>query len=162
MMISKKMNAALNKQIGNEISSSHTYLAMSCCLDGMGLKVLAAHYRKQSEEERTHALKIVDYVHDVGGSVILDPIPKPKSEYATVRAIVQASVDAELTVTAQINDLVAMSEKERDYATRTFLNWFVAEQVEEVSSMTELLQWVTLAGEQNLLQVENRLAQASA
>jgi len=79
-----------------------------------------------------------------------------------VREIVKAAVDSEITVTRQINDLMAKSEKEQDYTTRSFLKWFVDEQVEEVSSMTELLQLVTRAGESNLLYVEARLAAAMA
>jgi ferritin len=73
---------------------------------------------------------------------------------------VKAALDSEMTVTQQINDLVALAEKENDYATRSFLKWFVDEQVEEVATMTELLQWVTMAGEANLFALENRLAQA--
>ena len=160
MLISKKMNAALNKQVGNEMNASHTYLAMSCCFAGMGLMIFASRFRKQSDEERVHSLKIVDYIHDVGGSVVFDAVVKPKAEYSSVRAIVKAAVDSEMTVTAQINQLVALADKENDYATRSFLGWFVDEQVVEVSSRTELLQLVTMAGESNLFQLENRLTQA--
>jgi ferritin len=160
MLISRKMNALLNKQVANEMNASHKYLAMSCCLADMGLKIFASRFRKQADEERGHSLKIVDYIHNVGGSVVFDAVARPKGDYPTVRAIVKAAVDSEMTVTAQINDLVALADKENDYATRSFLGWFVDEQVEEVSSMTELLQWVTMAGESNLFQLENRLGQA--
>jgi ferritin len=160
MLISKKMNTELNKQVANEMNASHKYLAMSCSFMGMGLKIFATRFRKQSDEERGHALKIVDYIHDVNGTVSYDAVAKPKGDYTTVRAIVKAALDSEMTVTAQINDLVALADKEKDYATRSFLNWFVDEQVEEVSSMTELLQWVTMTSESNLFQLENRLAQA--
>ncbi|OWY73407.1 hypothetical protein B7486_03435 [cyanobacterium TDX16] len=162
MMISKPMNAALDKQIANEMAASHKYLAMAFCLDSMGLKIFAQRFMQQADEERGHALKIAAYIQDVGGKVTLGAMDKPKADYKTVREIVKAAVDSELTVTRQINDLMAKSEKEHDYATRSFLKWFVDEQVEEVSSMNELLQLVTRAGESNLLYVESRLAAAMA
>ena len=161
MMITAKMNDRLNEQIANELNASHKYLAMSYCFDGMWLKVFAARFIRQAAEERTHALKIADYIHDVGGKVAFDGLEKPRGDYPNAKAIVKAALDSELTVTAQINEIVAMTEKETDYGTRSFMQWFVSEQVEEVSSMTELLQWVTLAGD-NLFPLEARLAQMMA
>lgn len=161
MMISAKMNERLNQQIANELNASHKYLAMAYCFDGMGLKVFAQRFNQQAMEERVHALKIADFIHDVGGKVIFEALDKPKGDYASAKAIVKAALDSELTVTAQVNEIVAMTEKETDYATRSFMQWFVSEQVEEVSSMTELLQWVTLAGD-NLIPLETRLAQSMA
>lgn len=161
MMITAKMNDRLNLQIANELTASHKYLAMAYCFDNMGLKVFAKRFNQQALEERTHAMKIADYIHDVGGKVVFEALEKPKGDYANAKSIVKAALDSELTVTAQINEIVALSEKETDYATRSFMQWFVSEQVEEVSSMTELLQWVTLAGE-NLIPLETRLAQSMA
>ena len=158
MMISKSMNTALNHQIANEMAASHKYLAMAFCFEDMGLKIFAQRFMEQANEERGHALKIARYIQDVGGRVTFEGLDKPKGDYKSVKDIVQAAVDSELTVTKQINELMAQSEKEHDYATRSFLKWFVDEQVEEVSTMTELLQLVTRAGESNLLQVEARLA----
>jgi len=152
------MCKALCGQIANELGAAHKYLAMAYSFESMGLKILAKRFMKQSDEEREHALKIAKFVHDVGGSVTLEAIDKPKGDYSSAKAIVKAALDSEMTVTGQINDLVTMAKKENDYATENFLQWFVEEQVEEVSSMTELLQLVSMAGEANLLALENRLA----
>lgn len=160
MLISAKMSKALNGQIANELGASHKYLAMAYRFEAMGLKIFARHFQKQSQEEREHALKIAKYILDVGGEVDLEGTDKPKGDYSSAKAIVKAALDSEMTVTRQINDLVAMAKKENDYATDNFLQWYVEEQVEEVSSMTELLQLVTMAGEANLLALENRLAAA--
>lgn len=159
MMISEKMNQALNRQVTNEFGASHTYLAMACSFHEMGLKVFAKRFFQQAEEERQHALKIMKYIEDVGGKIVLDGVAKPKTGYNSTLAIVEAAVEAERTVTGQVNELVALAETEKDYATRSFLQWFVNEQVEEVSSMLDLLQMVTMAGEKNLFYVESRLAQ---
>jgi ferritin len=160
MMISEKVNQALNRQITNEFGASHSYLAMACCFHEMGLKIFAKRFHDQANEEREHALKILKYVEDVGGKASLDAIPKPKTGYTSTMGIIEAAVASERTVTGQIHELVALAETEKDYATRSFLRWFVDEQVEEVSSMLEIQQWVNMAGEKNLLYVETRLAQA--
>jgi len=153
MMISQTMNGRLNQQITAEFSAAHSYLAMAGMLDGMGLKAVSKRFIEQYEEEVKHALKILRYVLEVGGKVGLEGVPKPTSDFKSVEAIVQASVEHEKRVTQMINDLVTLAEQEKDYATRSFLDWFVDEQVEEVSTMTEMLNIVRLAGP-NLLQVE--------
>ena len=153
MMISTAMNAKLNDQIGAEFAAAHAYLAMSCAFDRMALKVLAKRFLKQHDEERSHAMKILHYLQEVGGTVSLEAIAKPKKDYKNTEAIVSAALQNEKDITAKINDLMTLAESEKDYATRGFLQWFVDEQVEEVSSMTDLLNVVKLAGE-NVLQVE--------
>ncbi len=156
MMISDTMNGKLNEQIAAEFSAAHAYLAMACSFEQMGLKFLAKRFLAQHDEEREHAMKILHYVQEVGGEVRLGAIPKPVGDFTTVESIVQAALESERRVTGTINDLVALAESEKDYATRSFLNWFVDEQVEEESSMAELLQLVQLAGD-NVLQIEARV-----
>ena len=156
MMISEKMNAELNAQIAAEFTAAHQYLAMACSLDAMGLKMLCKWFTRQYEEETQHARKIIDYLLEVGGPVELDAVDKPTRDFADVDAIVAASLEAELDITRKINEIVALAESENDYATRSFITWFVDEQVEEVASMTDLVNLVKMAGG-NLLQVEARI-----
>jgi len=158
MLISQLMNQRLNEQITNELGASHAYMGMASAFDKMGLKLLSKRFEQQSDEERGHAMKILKYIQDIGGTVMLDAIPKPQPVNPVPRAVVEAALQSELTVTRQIYDLVSLAEQERDYATRSFLQWFVDEQVEEVDQMSELLQLMTIAGEANLLTVESRLA----
>jgi len=161
MMISEKMHKALNTQVMNELHASHIYLAMSLAFRDMGLKVFAGRFYEQSEEERRHALKIINYLQDVGAPARLDVIPRPEGRFETATAIIKAAVQAEEMVTKQVNELVTLAETDKDYATRSFLQWFVDEQVEEVASMHELLQWVEMAGEKNLFFVEARVRRRS-
>jgi ferritin len=156
VLISKTMNNKLNKQIAVEFMAAHKYLAMSCVLDSMGLKVLRRRFFEQYEEECEHALKILDYVLEVGGDVDLGAIDKPNDKYKSVEEIVETALESEMEVTRLINEIAALAQKENDFATRSFINWFVDEQVEEVSSMTDLLQIVRLA-KGNMLQVETRV-----
>lgn len=156
MMISKTMNTRLNGQIAAEFSAAHKYLAMACSFEQMGLKVLGERFVQQADEEREHAMKILGYVHQVGGTVKLEAIAKPTGQMASPEAIVKAALKSELDITKRINELVALAESEKDYATRSFLQWFVDEQVEEVASMNDLLALVQMAGA-NMLQVEARI-----
>ena len=146
MMISAKMNEALNRQVTNELNASYSYLAMSFAFKDMGLKVFGLRYRAQADEEYGHAMKITEYIQDVGGKVCLDAVAKPKADYDSAQAMVEAALASEETVTKQINELVALAEAEKDYATRSFLQWFVDEQLEEMSMQSDLLTVVRRAG----------------
>lgn len=156
MMISEKMNKALNEQVTAEFAAVHKYLAMACRFDEMGLKILAKKFVAQSDEERGHAMKIVRYVLEVGGSISLEAIPEPEGKFKDVKSIVSAALKSEKDITERINKLMGLAESEKDYASRSFLQWFVDEQVEEVSSMIDLLALVEMAGE-NVLLVETRV-----
>lgn len=156
MMISEAMNEKLNEQVTAEFEAAHKYLAMSCSFDSMGYKILAKRFMGQCEEEREHAHKIIAYIHEVGGAVQLTSIAEPNSAFDSVQTIVEAALDGELPITDLINRLVALADKENDYATRSFLGWFVDEQVEEVSTMRDLLDLLKLA-DGNILQVETRV-----
>lgn len=140
MALSKALNAKLNEQITNEFYSAQVYLAIACMFGDMGLKNLAKFYRRQTEEERSHALKILDYVLAAEGKVKLQEIGEPPAKYAGVLAAVEAALAHERRVTEQIHELVALAEKEKDYATVSFLKWFVDEQVEEVETQLQLVQ----------------------
>jgi len=157
MLISDKMSARLNEQINNEQYAAHIYLAMAGAFEKMGLKVFAQYYYKQSAEETEHAMKIFKYVVDTGAEVKLKAIGEPEAKWSDAEEIVKAALEHELKVTGQINEIVALAEEEKDYATRTFLNWFVDEQVEEVSSAQEMVDLVTMTPKTMILPLENRI-----
>jgi ferritin len=158
MMISKKMSASLNEQIGNELGAAMQYMAMGNHFAAESLPMFAAHFYKQGDEEREHALKISKFVLDTGGRVEIPAISAPKNTFKCAEEAVQQALDWEKTVTKQINELIAQAVKENDYTTQNFLAWFTTEQVEEVSSMENLLAMVKRAGEAGLFHVEGYLA----
>ncbi|MFQ5429420.1 MAG: ferritin [Phycisphaerae bacterium] len=162
MMISEEMNQALNRQITNELNAAYDYQAMAFGFHEKGLRVFGARFKAQADEEHGHAMKIAKFIQDVGGHVVFEALAKPRADHASAQSMVEAALDNELRVTKQVNELVAQAERENDYATRSFLQWFVDEQVEEVSAMSELLQLVKTAGEANLFFVENRLSKMMA
>jgi ferritin len=158
MVISEDMNAALNEQIGHEFGAMLQYVGIATYFDGEGLPRLAQHFYRQAEEERAHAMRFVHYIVEAGGTVAIPAIPESKSKFKSAEKAVQLSLDQEKTVTQQINTLMDQAIAANDHATRGMLEWFVAEQLEEVSSMETLLRMVQRAGESGLLFVEASLA----
>jgi ferritin len=159
MPLSKALTAKLNEQVTNEFFASQLYLSMSFWLEAQGLQMMKVLYRKQAEEERGHALKIADYIASVEGTVSLQAIAQPTAEFRSPLAAIEAALEHERKVTGQINALVALADQEKDYATRSFLNWFVDEQVEEVDTQLKLAQIAKIVGER-YVQLEAYVAQA--
>ena len=153
-MISSAMNTKLNEQVTAEFAASHKYLSMACAFERMGLKNLKARFLKQFQEETGHAMKILRFVEEVGGTVAVDAVPKPQGDFQSALAIAEAAVASEVAITKRIHDIVALAINEKDYTTQSFMQWFVNEQVEEISTMTDIQTWVRLAG-QNLLQADS-------
>jgi ferritin len=158
MMISKKLNEAINGQIGREFGAALQYVNIATWFDGEALKKLADLFYKQAEEEKEHAMKFVKYLVDTGGAVSIPSVAAPKSTFASAEEAVKLSLDWELEVTRQINELYALAVAEKDYAAQNFLDWFVEEQIEEVNSMENLLKVVQRVGEKNLIMVEAYLS----
>lgn len=157
MMLSKSMNDALNEQIVNELGACMAYRQMAFEFDDMGLKVFAAKFHAQADEEHDHAMRIARFISDRSGKVRIGAIPQQDSEHSSARQMVEAALASEIRVSEQIHGLVEQADAEKDHATRSFLKWFVDEQVEEVATMTDLLQLVKMAGEANLFLAEQRL-----
>jgi ferritin len=158
MLISERMAAAINTQIGNEFGASLQYVSIAAHFGSENLPGLSAHFHKQAMEERNHAMRFVNFLVDAGGRVRIPAVPGPRSDFKTAEEAVKLSLEWELTVTKQINDLVDLAISDKDHLTRNFLQWFVNEQLEEVASMETLLSTVRRAGEGGLLFVEDFLA----
>ena len=157
MLISKKINDAINQQIGNEFGASLQYVAIAAHFDEEALPQLAAHFYKQAEEERDHAMRFVKFLVETDGEVVIPAVKAPKHKFASAEEAVKLSLDWEVEVTEQIHKLVDLAKKEVNYTTDNFLQWFVEEQLEEVSSMDALLKVIRRAGEGGLLRVEEWL-----
>jgi ferritin len=157
MLTNQKIIDAINEQIGYEFSASMQYYAIAAHFATEALPQLSAHFFQQAEEEKDHALRFIKYVVDAGGAVVIPTIDAPQSKFKNPEQAVKLSLDQEVKVTHQINALVELARSENDYITINFLQWFLTEQLEEVSSMDNLLK-IVQRGAENLLQVEEYLA----
>src|SRR6516164_6778725 len=158
MVANQKIVTAINEQIGNEFSAMLQYYAIAAHFGAEALPELSAHFYKQAEEEKGHALRFIRFVIDTGARVEIPAVPAPQGHFEVAEAAVKLSLEQEQRVTTQINALLSMAKAESDYTTDNFLQWFVREQLEEVASMEQLLRVIQRAGEGNLLRVEEFLA----
>lgn len=156
-MISPAMQEKLNQQVKYEFEAEHRYMAIAACFERMGLRVLARVFWDQAAEEHGHAMKIAGYLQRVGARLEFRGVDAPPNDYESAAAMAQAALDAELFVTRCVNEITELAEQDRDFATRSFIQWKVDEQVEEVQKMTDLLTLIKMAGPNGLLLVEQRL-----
>lgn len=157
-MIGEDLEKALNAQIGREFGASLEYVSIASYFDGLSLPVLAGFFYRQADEERDHAMKFVHYVVETGGQVQLPAIPAARYEFSSPEDAVAAALQWERDVTRHIDDLMNLAVDQRDHLAQDFLRWFVTEQLEEVSTMSTLLEIVRRAGSTGLLHVEAYVA----
>jgi ferritin len=160
-MISKRIEDAFNKQINAELYSSYLYLAMSAYFESVNLKGFANWMRCQAQEEIVHAMKFYDFLFERGGTARLTAIEGPPTAWDSPVHAFEEAYRHEQKVTSLINDRVDLAVQERDHAANNFLQWFVAEQVEEESSADGVIQSLKLAGNQGggLFMIDRELGQ---
>jgi len=163
-MISKEMEKALNEQINKELFSAYYYLSMATYLEYQNFEGMGNFFKIQAQEELGHAMKFYGYVNEQGGRVLLDAVEKPQTEFKSVEEIFDLALKHEQFVTKSIYTLVNLAIKESDHATKTFLDWFVTEQVEEEATMAGILQKVRMVGNnpQGLLMLDSLLGNRRA
>jgi ferritin len=130
-MLSTKIQTALNEQIALEGNSSQYYLAMASWAEGNGLNGTAKFMYTHSDEERFHMLKLVKFVNERGGKALIPAISQPPKEFKDLENVFSLLLEHEIAVTESINNLVGLCLDERDYTTHNFIQWYVAEQLEE-------------------------------
>ena len=131
-MLTENVEKALNKQIRVEAESSQIYLSMASWAEVKGLEGIAQFMYKHSDEERFHMLKLVKYVNERGGHAIVSQLDAPKTDFGDFQKMFKQLLEHEIFVSQCINDLVHITLEEKDYATHNFLQWYVAEQIEEI------------------------------
>ena len=152
---------ALNEQVGYELAASQQYVAIVVYYDAETLPLLAAHFYRQAVEERNHAMMIVQFLLDSDHAVEIPAVGAPQTTFSDARTPVALALEQEKRVTEQIAALAALAREEGDLVGEQFLHWFLQEQREEVSSMSDLLKIVERASESNVLLVEDYLARTA-
>lgn len=138
-MLTKKLQDALNEQINKEFFAEYFYLSMSAYLESIEMEGFANYFNVQAQEEHFHAMKMFNFVHDKGGRVILKALKEPKSEFTSIINVIEESLKHERYVTKSINELMDVAIKENDHSVKSFLEWYVDEQVEEEATISRLL-----------------------
>ena len=150
MKISPKMKKALDDQVILEASASNSYLAMASWCEVTGYQGSANYFYMQSDEERTHMLKIIHYLNNLGTLASVPAIKAPANSYKSLEDLIKTALKNEQAVTKAIHGIVEIAQKEKDHSTYVFLEWFVNEQVQEETKFETLLQKFDLIGRDKL------------
>lgn len=146
-MLGTRMQDAINEQINWELYSAYLYLSMAAQFSELGMPGGQNWMTVQFKEELAHAQKMFDYVTTRGGRVTLEAIAKPPTEWASGLDMFTEALAHEEIVTSRIHDLASLALEIKDHATYNFLQWFIAEQVEEEESAGDMVQKFKMAGE---------------
>ncbi len=138
-MLKKSVETAINQQINAEFHSAYLYLSMSSYCQSIGMAGCANWLKVQYQEELAHATHFFDYVLERGGRVILTPIAAVDADFKNVMHVFEETLQHELKVTGLINNLMDIAIQESDHAAKSFLQWFVDEQVEEEANVEQIL-----------------------
>ena len=143
-MLDSEIENAINGQINAEIFSSHLYYSMSAYFESLSLKGFSHWLRVQALEELTHVQKFFSYVHERGGRATMLAVEAPPTEWESPLGAFEAVYAHEVEVSGLINELMNLSLARNDHATTNFLQWFIAEQVEEEASADQVVQRLKL------------------
>lgn len=145
-MLKEAVEKTINDQINAEFHSAYLYLSMSAYFESIGLSGFAHWMSIQFQEEQSHALKFVNYVNERGGRVILKPIEAVDVEFEGVIDVLEKTLAHEQMITDRINKMMDVAIELSDHATKSFLQWYVDEQVEEEATVEEILNNLKLIG----------------
>ena len=163
-MLKKEMTKALNEQINKEMYSAFLYMQMASYTNDIALKGFANWFMVQFHEEMYHAMKMYEYVQSQGESVTLQAIDAPGSKFKSPLDAFEKTLAHEQFVTQSINDLMDLAIKQKDHATKIFLEWYVTEQVEEEDTANDMIAQLKMIGKDPhaLLMMDRELAARSA
>ena len=158
-MLTKKLQDALNEQINKEFFAEYLYLSMSAYLESIEMEGFGNYFNVQAQEEHFHAMKMFNFVHDKGGRVILKSLSEPKAEFKSVLNLFEDALEHERFITKSINELMDIAIKENDHSVKSFIEWYVDEQVEEEASMSKIISKLKLINGEGLglLTLDNEL-----
>lgn len=159
MKINDHLQNELNEQVNRELFSGYLYLSLATWFDKRGLSGFSHWMKRQALEEKDHGMKIYEYVYDRDGDITLKQIDEPPTRWETIKEAFNAAYLHEQYITREIHRIMDMARNEKDFATVTFLQWFVTEQVEEEKSVKEILDKIEFLGDntQGILMLDKEL-----
>jgi ferritin len=148
--MNKKVEDILNLQVEKEAYSSNLYLSMASWAEVNGLGGVAEWLYVQADEERMHMLKFIKYINERGGHALVPALKKPGKEFKNVKSMFEEVLKHEEYISASINEIVALCQKEKDFTTHNWVQWFVNEQIEEEANARKILDKLKLVGDSNM------------
>lgn len=147
MTIPAKLAEAFNKQVTAELEASFVYLQLSYILDDLGLTGMCSWMKAQAEEELTHAQMFATHLLDRDFVPNIGDVAAPSVSVKTAEDAFEASLAHEQKISGMIRELAALAEEEKDFDSRPLLDTFLAEQIEEEATVSEILDRLRLVGQ---------------
>ena len=138
-MLPKKVEDILNQQIEKEGYSSNLYLSMAVWAELNGYNGVAGWMYAQADEEKMHMLKIIKYVNEREGKAVIPAFEQPPYDFKDLEEVFEKTLAHEKYISGSINEIVGVCMEEKDYTTHNWIQWFITEQIEEESSVNEIL-----------------------
>ncbi|WP_293767904.1 ferritin [uncultured Corynebacterium sp.] len=157
--MNEKLQTLLNTQILNEHGASLVYTQLAYEMDNLSFPGMRDWFYKQAAEEREHAQKFADHLLDRGYRVELGDVPVGSIKAATPLDAFEAALAHEQKVSEQIREIARTADAEGDLDSRSLINWFLDEQIEEESTVSEIIDQIKLVGNDGsgLLRIDSRL-----
>ncbi|KKO78365.1 MULTISPECIES: ferritin [Corynebacterium] len=157
----EKLQTLLNEQVINEHGAALIYTQLAYEMDNLSFPGMRDWFFKQAEEEREHAQKFAEHLLDRGYRVELGDIQVGSVKAATPLDAFEASLAHEQKVSEQIREIARTADAAGDLDSRALINWFLEEQVEEESTVSEIIDQLKLVGNDGsgLLRIDGSLAQ---
>ena len=146
-MITKNLQTAIVEQLNKEFHSAYLYLGMSAYCSKEGFNGASSWFLIQYQEEVAHGMKMFKYLEDQGAEIQLPEIKGVKVNFKSFLDVFKKALSHEQVMTKNLNNLSDMAMKEKDHATYNLLQWYVTEQVEEESTLNEIIDHISLVGE---------------
>ena len=145
-MLDSKVSKLINEQVNKEFYSAYLYLDFSNFYYNEGLNGFGNWYKIQSQEERDHAMLMIQYLQNNGEKVTLESVAKPDTELKGFIDPLNEGLKHAQYVTGLIHDIYAAANSVHDFRTMQFLDWFVKEQGEEEKNAADLITKMELFG----------------
>lgn len=145
-MLDKNVSKLLNEQINKELYSAYLYLDFSIFYEEQGLSGFANWYKIQAQEERDHAMLMLEYLQNNGEKITLEAVAKPDKTLKVLMDPLKMGLEHEQYVTSLINNIYDAAYSVKDFRTMQFLDWFVKEQLEEEKNADDMIKRMELFG----------------
>ncbi|MFB6357084.1 MAG: ferritin [bacterium] len=146
-MISDELANALDEQMHEEFGAASAYLGMAAWLDAEDWDGFAHFMKAQSMEEVEHAMKIYEFLYEVGHRAHIPGLEQPQNSFGSVEDVFQTALEHEERMTENFNELDELAEENQDRSARTLINWFIDEQIEEENLMGDILTKIERVGD---------------
>lgn len=160
-MLNEKLQKELIQQINREFEAAYIYLSMASYMESLSLDGFSHWMKLQAQEEIGHGMKIYNYLNDLGVRVTMGAIPEPPNEFSSVLEAFEMALAHEKKLAKELNEISFSAAEAKDNITVTFLDWFLTEQVEEISSTDTICDKLRLVGDNGhgMLVLNNEMLQ---